>query len=333
MSSKRHFTIILEKDIQSGALSSTNGLYISSTPISAARKAVSKLCSDNKNKKVEFSVQETTQGSKNKVYGPYIGYMKKIKGETIHYNPIVKLIKQVSKMKGGEIIAKGSEGIIYRPNINRENENLVSKLVKTDKSRIEFEELLNKIDPTGKYHVKMVYAREINFFNYILKPSIRNLTKENKETYEPNYIITYQYGGISLRDFLDGEYKIHMTKDFCKNMLNGIVNIFEGLYLFYTNGTNHADLHAGNIVFLIENPAIMRLIDIDYQIFIKIKKRKNYTSEIKIIFKDDLQNLNIIVQELLDKFKEVFKHDQEFIETLTNFLNIHEFNIEKILMV
>jgi hypothetical protein len=53
----------------------------------------------------------------------------------------------------------------------------------------------------------MENAREITFFNYLFKNEIKNLTKEDKEIYDPNYIITYQYGGISIRSFLDGEYK------------------------------------------------------------------------------------------------------------------------------
>jgi hypothetical protein len=60
-SSKRHFTVVIN--------SNEHGLYVSSTPSSAARKAVSKLCADNKKKKVEFSIRETTQGSNKKVYG------------------------------------------------------------------------------------------------------------------------------------------------------------------------------------------------------------------------------------------------------------------------
>ena len=60
-SSKRHFRVVMGNK--------EHGLYISSTPSSAARKAVSKLCADNKKKKVEFSIREITQGSNKKVYG------------------------------------------------------------------------------------------------------------------------------------------------------------------------------------------------------------------------------------------------------------------------
>jgi hypothetical protein len=94
---KRHFTVV-EKN------GKEHGLYVSSTPSSAAKKAVSKLCSSNKNKKVEFSLREITQGSKKKVYGPYIGEMKKLKtpielkGRIIRYQIKLNLKKN---MKGG----------------------------------------------------------------------------------------------------------------------------------------------------------------------------------------------------------------------------------------
>jgi len=59
--SKRHFTVVMG--------GKENGLYVSSTPSSAARKAVTKLCAANKSKKVEFHIREITQGSKKKTYG------------------------------------------------------------------------------------------------------------------------------------------------------------------------------------------------------------------------------------------------------------------------
>jgi len=112
---KRHFTVIIGNK--------EHGLYISSTPSSAARKAVSKLCSDNKNKKVEFCMRETTQGSNKKIYGPYLGEMKKLdkpielKGRVIQYAVNVHLKKKSSttktskkvgnKLRGGRIEDNG----------------------------------------------------------------------------------------------------------------------------------------------------------------------------------------------------------------------------------
>jgi hypothetical protein len=97
-SSKRHFTAVIGKKEQ--------GSYASSSPSSAARKAVSKLCADDKNRKVEFYMRETTQSSEKKVYGLYIGYMEKLKkpielkGRVIMYKPVAKLLKN-KKMRGG----------------------------------------------------------------------------------------------------------------------------------------------------------------------------------------------------------------------------------------
>ena len=53
--SKRHFTVVMR--------GKEHGLYVSSTPSSAAKKAVTKLCTANKNKKVQFEIREITQGS------------------------------------------------------------------------------------------------------------------------------------------------------------------------------------------------------------------------------------------------------------------------------
>jgi hypothetical protein len=58
---KRHFTVVMG--------GKEHGLYVSSTPSSSAKKAVTKLCAANKSKKVEFSIREITQGSKKKTYG------------------------------------------------------------------------------------------------------------------------------------------------------------------------------------------------------------------------------------------------------------------------
>jgi hypothetical protein len=98
--SKRHFTVVIGNK--------ENGLYVSSSPSSAARKAVSKLCATDKKKKVQFSIREITQGSKKKIYGPYLGEIEKLvkpielKGRVIRYKPVAKLSgKTGKKMKGG----------------------------------------------------------------------------------------------------------------------------------------------------------------------------------------------------------------------------------------
>jgi hypothetical protein len=97
--SKRHFTVVMGNK--------EHGLYVSSTPSSAARKAVTKLCTANKSKKVKFEIREITQGSKKKTYGPYEGYIEKLKepielkGRVIRYKPVAKLSGKTGAKKGG----------------------------------------------------------------------------------------------------------------------------------------------------------------------------------------------------------------------------------------
>ena len=101
LATKRHFTVVIGNK--------ENGLYVSSSPSSAARKAVTKLCASNKSKKVEFHIREITQGSKKKTYGPYIGHIEKLKvpielkGRKVEYKPMAKLKRK--KMSGGENVS------------------------------------------------------------------------------------------------------------------------------------------------------------------------------------------------------------------------------------
>jgi hypothetical protein len=118
--SKRHFTVVMGNK--------EHGLYVSSTPSSAARKAVTKLCAANKSKKVEFHIREITQGSKKKTYGPYEGYIEKLKepiklkGREIKYKPVAKL----SEKKGSKSAVKkgGMSGGELKCNYELEKEYL-----------------------------------------------------------------------------------------------------------------------------------------------------------------------------------------------------------------
>ncbi len=109
--SKRHFTVVIN--------GKENGLYVGLTPSSAAKKVVTKLCTSNKGKKVEFYIREITQGSKKKTYGPYEGHLEKLKepielkGRVIKYKPVVKLIAKKSVQKGGEPKIVGAFGHRY----------------------------------------------------------------------------------------------------------------------------------------------------------------------------------------------------------------------------
>ena len=118
--SKRHFTVVMG--------GKENGLYVSSTPSYAAKKAVTKLCAANKSKKVEFHIREITQGSKKKTYGPYTGYIEKLKepielkGRVIKYKPVAKLSGKTGAKKGGRM--KGG-GYNAKLNVNKDINRLL----------------------------------------------------------------------------------------------------------------------------------------------------------------------------------------------------------------
>jgi len=95
LSTKRYFTIVIGPK--------ENGRYISSSPISLAKKVLSNLLILYKCKKIEFCIRETTKFSKKKIYGPYLGEMKKFENP-IEYKPSVHIKKEKIriKMRGGE---------------------------------------------------------------------------------------------------------------------------------------------------------------------------------------------------------------------------------------
>lgn len=169
---KRHFTVVIGKK--------EHGLYVSSSPSSAARKAVTKLCATDKKKKVEFYIREITQGSKKKVYGIYSGYIEKLKepielkGRVIKYKPIAKLSKlKVSegKKKNKKMRGGGTHGIILD--------------CKTDNIRDSIEEELKQISENINIakmprQLYIIFNEESNNANKKMKDSINQKILELK---------------------------------------------------------------------------------------------------------------------------------------------------------
>ena len=139
--SKRHFTIVIG--------TKEHGLYVSSSPSSAARKAVSKLCGKNV-KNVEFCLREITQGSKKKTYGPYLGHVEilakpiQLKGRLVERMPVARLKPKNSAKKGGmrggeiedEFITEFETAILNKPSRNnKDNKTSTGKLTINDLSK------------------------------------------------------------------------------------------------------------------------------------------------------------------------------------------------------
>ena len=125
----RNFTVVIG--------SKEHGLYVSSSPSSAARKAVSKLCATDKKKKVEFCIREITQNSEKKTYGPYVGYIEKLakpielKWRVILYKPHLKKIREKTNIKGG--FHPSCDNYLYNYN------NLLTNLGVNDETKTKYQ--------------------------------------------------------------------------------------------------------------------------------------------------------------------------------------------------
>ena len=185
--SKRHFTVVIDRGAKGGTKvpPKEHGLYVSSTPSSAAKKAVTKLCAANKSKKVEFHIREITQGSKKKTYGPYTGHIEKLKepielkGRVIRYKSVAKLTGKTGAKKG---VMKGGgyEAILF---VNKDIKRLLGeKLYDSDKSLVftikntknyEIIEYVN-IRCLGQGTYGKVFLVSNNGKNYVIKLTNKN---------------------------------------------------------------------------------------------------------------------------------------------------------------
>ena len=185
--SKRHFTVVMG--------GKEHGLYVSSTPSSAARKAVTKLCTANKSKKVEFSIREITQGSKKKTYGPYSGYIEKLKepielkGRVIKYKPVAKLSGKKGVQKGGNIkeiteefteIQKLNSKYSRPPKVNNNNNNVTSSKMILKRIDLRLSLLSQKIDKLISDSKNEEEIRELNE----IKQEIMQFNKGRSEYFE-----------------------------------------------------------------------------------------------------------------------------------------------------
>jgi len=161
-----------------------HGLYVSSTPSSAAKKAVTKLCTANKSKKVEFSIREITQGSKKKTYGPYEGYIEKLTepielmGRVIRYKPVAKLSGKSAAKKGG-MFRNPAAGPAPEPKEGPAPENSNNNSPWGKNEQIAFINLNtpdDRIENTDDYDEKIKQLKELDndIFNIQINDQSRN---------------------------------------------------------------------------------------------------------------------------------------------------------------
>jgi hypothetical protein len=196
---KRHFTVVMG--------GKEHGLYVSSTPSSAARKAVTKLCAANKSKKVQFEIREITQGSKKKTYGPYSGLIEKLKepielkGRVIKYKPVAKLSGKTGAKKGG---MSGGGEIVLKDILNYGT--YYALIVELNGRKYTYR--LNQSYHNGQKYVNTRVDKEKNYFIYdeTLKHNFGSLFE-----LQPKF---YLYNADIIRRIKQGNIIIiKMTKD------------------------------------------------------------------------------------------------------------------------
>jgi hypothetical protein len=251
-----------------------------------------------------------------------------LKGRVIRYKPIAKLLKKSPKMKGGKIIEKGIRAFILYPAINiKNNTNHISKLIQFDddsefQNFVLFEKKLNKIDRENKYHIpfvsirKIIHKEEPKYGNTpehhyqqwlehhtdelnLIKNQIgnQNFQRITNEGFKFNYLVTVEYGGIPIYKVIDQTYNITNSGVF-KNILLGIVNIFNGILYFYENGINNCSITDLNILFLPNDPSKMRLLNFKH--CEPMKELNNSDTELKKMYLTrDIYNLLKILDDIL----------------------------------
>ncbi len=168
--SKRHFTVVMGNK--------GHGLYVSSSPSSAARKAVSKLCATDKKRKVQFNIREITQGSKKKTYGPYLGEIEKLKepielkGRVIKYKPIAKLADKKkktggAKKRGSILVVEAKDGKVSKKYITKKeaDKHMKQRHKRLDKGMKPFHKSMKKL------HKSMRGGGEHQVAEQIMNPS------------------------------------------------------------------------------------------------------------------------------------------------------------------
>ena len=312
---KRHFRVVIN--------SKEHGLYVSSTPSSAARKAVSKLLTHNKNKKFEFYIRETTQGSQKKTYGPYLGYMEKLdkpvelEGRVIKYKPIAKLNKKNRKMKGGNGTINGQKDNIYKAYYNLIVEEMNEYCINTP---FDWEEQweqtgVNNRESIGKKEVNTPF-KSINKHVIILKlkkqfglEEIKKLMEESSEMKEVEKKIS-----IYIKTF-GGQ-----TTKYDKRPCN---NIFEKYF-----PTDNIYITKSNLYGTIEDAELIK-IGFTPQTYIKLKSSVRFKVDIPV---EDFIKAGYTLDKLVDDgvpeydIEQVVKKD-DLINGLS-LKNLKKFNID-----
>jgi len=223
---------------------------------------------------------------------------------------------------GKPIIGKGIQGIVLKPDIMHHNDNYITKLfiLRENISIDQFRQLemnLNTYDSSNQYHLPMIDIGIINETH-----NLTELPYEDRYRSKYTYIATYEYGGISLTNLIENPiYESIMTPSFCKKILKGFINLFNGIIHFSSQHINHNDIHSSNIVFLLDNPSRMRFIDFNLD---------SRLSDFNMRYVQDTIDILHVMEEIIRKFMDIFieKNNEKFSHYFDTILPIIDKSVE-----
>jgi hypothetical protein len=232
--SKRHFTVVIGNK--------EHGLYVSSSPSSAARKAVSKLCATDKKRKVEFQIREITQGSKKKTYGPYLGEIEKLKepielkGRVIKYKPVAKLLGKKTKTggakkKGSILVVEAKDGKVSKKYITKKqaDKHMKPRHKRLDKGMKPLHKSMDK--SMKKLHKSMRGGEDYSCFTSIPRTNCTFTITKSEDGNKYNLI--FLYNNPSNKKFIEltGDDKTNFYVSLIHNNLVNYLN--ENTHNFY----------------------------------------------------------------------------------------------------
>ena len=157
--------------------------------------------------------------------------------------------------QGGDFLAQGVVGCVFRPpvpctNSKSVSENVVGKIIKykdAAKSEIEQQELISSLDPQHKFSVPYFGSCTVSRQQLALQKDARKcrlvlrlplLRKKYQQ-------LLLQDGGISVQSMVDGPIPFSVAS----HLFRAFGNVLRGIRDLQMQGYCHLDLHAGNVLY------------------------------------------------------------------------------------
>lgn len=192
-----------------------------------------------------------------------------------HYTRVKKSNKITSQKntrnkKGGDFVARGAYGCVFRPAIQCDDRqielsNKVTKVMDLRNARTEIQETIkiDAIDPSFIFHLETPILCKGNLGRTRSEPGSHKCPILGQMHPQSVTYLQLEEGGISLLDFSTTKLytRIQTEKDF-HTLLQGMRNLIEGVKIMKENKMQHFDIKTDNIVLRDEGDSFkVRYID------------------------------------------------------------------------